>query len=82
MDIQDTLINEFITNIKSNTITKERYQLLVNYLIDNTILGYNDKSKLRVSDDYKILDLVKLFETEKYNNRLKELNNELNNEEF
>ena len=76
MDLQDTLINEFITNLKSNTITKERYQLLVNYLIDNTALGYNDKSKLRIADDYKILDLIKIFETEKYNNRLKELNNE------
>ena len=76
MDMQDTLINELITNLKSNTITNERYQLLVNYLIDNTQLGYSDKSKLRVADDYKILDLIKIFETEKYNNRLKELNNE------
>lgn len=79
MDIQDTLMNEFITNIKSNTVTKERYQLLVDYLIDNTALGYSDKSKLRIADDYKILDLIKIFEPEKYNKRLQELNNE---EEF
>ena len=80
MELQDSLINEFITNIKSNTITKERYQLLIDYLIDNTQLGYNDKSKLRLVDDYKILDLIKIFETEKYNKRLKELNS--NDENF
>lgn len=74
MDLQDTLVNEFITNIKSNTITKERYQLLVDYLIENTALGYNDKSKLRLTDDYKIMDLIKILEVEKYNNRLEKLN--------
>ena len=74
MDLQDTLVNEFITNIKSNTITKERYQILVDYLIENTALGYNDKSKLRLADDYKIMDLIKILEAEKYNNRLEKLN--------
>ena len=82
MELQDTLTKEFITNIKSNTITTERYKILVDYLIDNTELGYTDKSKLRIVDDYKILDLIKILEVEKYNNRLRELNNELNKEDF
>lgn len=75
MEINEALINEFLTNIKSNTITKERYELLINYLLENTALGYNDNSRLRTADDYKVLDLIKILEREKYSSRLEELNN-------
>ena len=74
MEINETFINDFLVNIKSNTIIKERYELLVNFIIESTALGYNDKSKLRISDDYKILDLIKILEAEKYDKRLNILN--------
>ena len=79
MEMQDSLINELLENIKSNTIVKERYELLINFIMESTALGYSDKTKLRIADDYKVMDLIKILEQEKYNIRLKELNNE---EEF
>ena len=59
---------------ESLIILKERYEILINFFLDSTALGYNDNSKLRLNDDYKIMDLIKVMEPEKYHKKLKELN--------
>lgn len=59
------LINEF-------SKAKTRYDILVNYLINNAELSYS-KDKLRIED---CSNIIKALEPEKYNNKLNMLLNE------
>lgn len=72
----DSLVNEFLLDIKASTIVKERYNILVSSILDSVALGYGDKTQLRIIGDHKVVDLIKILEPEKYKNKLKELNEE------
>ena len=67
---------EILKVIKTNTILKERYDLLINFILEHVALRYNDTSNLRISDDCAVMDLVKTLELEKYKKKLKEMSKE------
>lgn len=72
----DSLVSDFLLDIRASTIVKERYELLIELILDSVALGYSDKTKLRITEDYKVTDFIKILEPEKYKNKLKELNEE------
>lgn len=45
---------------------------LVDVILDNTYLGYDDNS-LRLANEDKVLTVIKTFYIEEYNNRLRDL---------
>lgn len=53
-------------------VIERAYILLIDTILDNSILSYDEKS-LRIDEEAPIFSIIKAFNNDEYNNRLKEL---------
>lgn len=59
---------------------KDATEFLIELILNNTGLNY-DKDKLRMGDDTAILESIKVLAKDKYESRLKELQEKQNSKE-
>ena len=55
--------------------------LLIDLIINNARLGYNEKDKLRIENDEAIMQVLKVIAKDKYENKLEDLLNAKKDEE-
>ena len=65
----DNELNEIIVRLK---LESKILRGLVDVILDNTYLGYDDNS-LRLANEDRVLTVIKTFYIEEYNNRLRDL---------
>ena len=73
------LIKDFIQDDRYDSIIVDRYDTLINFLINSSGLIYDNK-ELR-QDDYDVMKIVKVLEPEKYYKKLEGLKKEKQNNE-
>lgn len=73
------LIKDFIQDDRYDSIIVDRYDTLINFLINSSGLTYDNK-ELR-QDDYDVMKIVKVLEPEKYYKKLEGLKKEKQNNE-
>lgn len=73
------LIKDFIQDNRYDSIIVDRYDTLINFLINSSGLTYDNK-ELR-QDDYDVMKIVKVLEPEKYYKKLEGLKREKQNNE-
>lgn len=73
------LIKDFIQDDRYDSIIVDRYDTLINFLINSSELTYDNK-ELR-QDDYDVMKIVKVLEPEKYYKKLEGLKKEKQNNE-
>ena len=73
------LIKDFIQDNRYDSIYVDRYDTLINFLLNSSGLTYDNK-ELR-QDDYDVMKIVKVLEPEKYYKKLEGLKKEKQNNE-
>ena len=73
------LIKDFIQDDRYDSIIVDRYDTLINFLLNSSGLTYDNK-ELR-QDDYDVMKIVKVLEPEKYYKKLEGLKKEKQNNE-
>lgn len=73
------IIKDFIQDDRYDSIIVDRYDTLINFLINSSGLTYDNK-ELR-QDDYDVMKIVKVLEPEKYYKKLEGLKKEKQNNE-
>lgn len=73
------LIKDFVQDNRYDSIIVDRYDTLINFLLNSSGLTYDNK-ELR-QDDYDVMKIVKVLEPEKYYKKLEGLKKEKQNNE-
>lgn len=73
------IIKDFIQDDRHDSIIVDRYDTLINFLINSSGLTYDNK-ELR-QDDYDVMKIVKVLEPEKYYKKIEGLKKEKQNNE-
>lgn len=68
---------DIVQDNKANTITEERYEILLTAIFNNLRLGYNDK-ELMINSDEKLMAVLQAIEPYKFNMKLEQLQKEKN----
>ena len=67
-------IREVIQDSRCDIVINDRYDTIINYLLNGADLTY-DKNELR-QDSYDVMKIVKILEPRKYFNKLEQLQKE------